>query len=282
MPGDHAAPGAHIPPPGHHGPSFGSTLGQSFAGGLGGGIGGGIGNSMFNGGYGRYGADGPGYGAAGGEGGYGGGPGGAGDYGAGDYGDSGGNSYDVAHQLSRISSAVRDAGQGDGGVGDLGPTDNPLDAVSGLDIPGLPEMLQPMQEAMDWFAGNPGAIEAYAERWRRVAELARAAGDQFGGTVRKHTMEWTGPTAEVYRSHAQNQHTGLAGLAEAAECIVAIVEAGVAVAGTARAQIREAAAGCANDIVDRIPAWNAVLAADPTGGMNEVMADASAIVAGWA
>ncbi|KAA2258114.1 hypothetical protein F0L68_24370 [Solihabitans fulvus] len=300
---------------GGQGGGFGQSFGQGLGSGLGGSIGQNLGDRMFgNNGYGQggYGAggygqqpaqqNGGGYGDSG-QGGYGGG--GYGDPGqgaGGGYSDSGqggnagsgqsagsGSGYEIAGQLAGVNSAVAGGdwvdpqlGVMDNGIAALGSVANPLDALDGLQVPGLPQMLQPMHEAMSWFAGDPSAVAQYVELWRQVAKLARDSCDQLHGTLTAHLGDWQGAAADNYRTQAQGQHGDLSGLAEAAECIATIVESAGKLAGSARAQIQQAAAGCVNDIVNRIPAWNANLVADPTGGMNAVMADASGIVANWA
>ncbi|TCO56012.1 hypothetical protein [Actinocrispum wychmicini] len=195
--------------------------------------------------------------------------------------------YVIAAQLADISAAVRDgdwvhpdAGMAVNGVGRLGAAPDPVEVLSRAGIPGLVEQLAPMREAQQWFAGDPAAVADYVQRWRRVAELARQAGAGLDGTARKHTMEWRGPAAEGYRRHATGQHGGLAALAEAADCIVSIVESAGDMAGTARASIQAAVAGCVNDLIGRLPAYYAVLNAD-SGALADVLADSAAVIARW-
>nr|WP_042194764.1 hypothetical protein [Kibdelosporangium sp. MJ126-NF4]CEL21538.1 hypothetical protein [Kibdelosporangium sp. MJ126-NF4]CTQ95895.1 hypothetical protein [Kibdelosporangium sp. MJ126-NF4] len=195
--------------------------------------------------------------------------------------------YVIAAQLADIAVAVRsgdwvhpDAGMAANGVGRLGAAPDPIEVLSAAGIPGLVEQLAPMREAQQWFAGDPVAVADYVQRWRRVAELARQAGADLDGTARKHTMEWRGPAAEGYQRHATDQHGSLAALAEAAECIVSIVESAGSMAGTARASIQTAIAGCVNELIDRLPVYYAALNAD-SGALGDVLADSAAVIARW-
>ncbi|MFE2752236.1 WXG100 family type VII secretion target [Actinosynnema sp. NPDC059335] len=194
-----------------------------------------------------------------------------------------------ADELHRINESVRrndwvgpDTVVVPGGTSALGPAPDPVDVLSNTGIPGLLDQLQPMREAQRWFAGDPGAVTAYVEKWQRVADLAREAGDGFDTSVRRNTTDWAGEAGTLYRENAATHQDDLDTLVEAAEAIVALVTAAGDLAGSSRAHIQESVTQCVDDIVNRLPDYYNVLNSGHPVALNHVLADAAAIVAGWA
>ncbi|GAB3459643.1 WXG100 family type VII secretion target [Actinophytocola sediminis] len=194
-----------------------------------------------------------------------------------------------ADELHEINESVR---RGDwahpesvvvsGGVMALGSAPDPVEALSGTNIPGLVEQLQPLREAQKWFAGDSGAVTQYVENWQRVAELARTAGEQFETSVRTHTAQWAGDAGAQYQASATSQQDELMVVAKAAESIVALVTAAGDLAGSSRAHIQESATHCVHDIINRLPDYYNVLSSGHPASLNYVLADVAAIVDGWA
>ncbi|MFD0524468.1 hypothetical protein [Paractinoplanes durhamensis] len=54
------------------------------------------------------------------------------------------------------------------------------------------EHVKPLSEALDWLAGDPGAIAGHAQTWRNVAASVRAESDQLVRAVRFDLAEWQG------------------------------------------------------------------------------------------
>ena len=194
-----------------------------------------------------------------------------------------------ADELHEINESVR---RGDwvhpdsvvvpGGTTALGPAPDPVEALLDTGIPGLVDRLAPFREAQRWFAGDPGAVSAYAEKWLRVAALAQEASDQFGSTVRTHTAEWSGDAGDQYRQHAVTQQDDLDVLIKAAEAIAVLVTSAGDMAGSSRAHIQESVTTCVNDIIERLPDYYTVLNGGHPAALNFVLADVSAIVDAWA
>jgi hypothetical protein len=194
-----------------------------------------------------------------------------------------------ADELHEINESVR---RGDwahpdsvvvpGGTTALGPAPDPVEALMDTNIPGLVQRLAPLREAQRWFAGDPGAVTDYTEKWLRVAALAQEAGEQFGSTVRTHTAEWSGAAGDQYRQQAATQQDDLDMLIKAAEAIVALVTSAGDMAGSSRAHIQESVTRCVTDRIDRLPDYNTVLNGGHPAALNYVLADVSAIVDAWA
>jgi hypothetical protein len=169
-----------------------------------------------------------------------------------------------------------------GGLAALGPASDPVEALSTTNIPGLIERLAPLHEAQQWFAGDPAAVTEYAEKWCRVADLARQASDLYGSSLREHTPEWAGDAADLYRKKADTQQDDLEVLIRGAESIIALVTVAGDMAGSARAHIQESVTHCVNDIITRLPNYYTVLNSGHPAALNHVLADVAAIVDGWA
>lgn len=169
-----------------------------------------------------------------------------------------------------------------GGAMALGPAPDPVEALSGTNIPGLLEQLQPLREAQRWFAGDPGAISQYAENWQRVADLAQEASTRFASSVATNTATWAGGAGDTYREKAATQQDDLDMVVKAAEAIVALVTAAGDMAGSTRAHIQESVTHCVNDLVNRLPDYYNVLNSGHPAALNTVLADVAAIVDGWA
>lgn len=169
-----------------------------------------------------------------------------------------------------------------GGAVALGPAPDPVEALSNTNIPGLLEQLQPLREAQQWFAGDPGAISQYAENWQRVADLAQEASTRFASSVATNTAAWAGDAGDTYREKATTQQDDLDMVVKAAEAIVALVTAAGDMAGSTRAHIQESVTHCVNDLVNRLPDYYNVLNSGHPAALNTVLADVAAIVDGWA
>ena len=194
-----------------------------------------------------------------------------------------------ADELHEVNESVR---RGDwvhpnsvlvpGATSALGPAEDPVDALAGVGIPGLVDLLAPLREAQQWYAGDPAPISAYAENWLRVAQLAREAGEQFGTSVRTDTAEWAGEAGDRYRETAVTQQDDLDVLTRAAESIHLLVTSAGDMAGSSRAHIQDSVTRCVNDIINRLPDYYVVLNSGHPAALNHVLADAAAVVDSWA
>jgi hypothetical protein len=188
----------------------------------------------------------------------------------------------IKESVQRNDWAQPDSAVVPGGTSALGPAPDPVDALSNTDIPGLLDQLRPLREAQQWFSGDPAAVTEYAEKWQRVADLAREAGNCFHISVRRHTADWGGEAGDQYRENAVTQQDDLDLVVEAAESIVALVTAAGDMAGSSRAQIQESVTHCVNDIITRLPDYYNVLNSGHPAALNHVLADVAAVVDGWA
>ncbi|MFE2752220.1 WXG100 family type VII secretion target [Actinosynnema sp. NPDC059335] len=195
-----------------------------------------------------------------------------------------------ADELHEINESVRrndwahpDSVVLPGGTAALGDAPDPVDALSNTGIPGLLDQLQPLRDAQRWFAGDPAAVTGYVEKWQRVAELAREAGDAFDASLRRHTAHWTGDAGARYREEATTiQQDYLDVVVRAAESIVALVTAAGDMTGSSRAEIQESVRLCVNDVINRLPDYYNVLNSGHPAALNHVLADVAAIVDSWA
>src|SRR3954462_8260343 len=79
---------------------------------------------------------------------------------------------------------------------------DPLGALAAWGVAWLMEHVKPLSDALDWLAGDPDQITAYAQTWRNTAGAASAAATSLSDAVSRDLAGWTGPAADAYRAHA--------------------------------------------------------------------------------
>ena len=82
----------------------------------------------------------------------------------------------LAQDIEDLSSAIRSGSWAEGGLAGLGTgldalgtIANPVDALLSSGVAWLMEHVHVLTEALNQFAGNPEAIQAYAAHWRQQA-----------------------------------------------------------------------------------------------------------------
>src|SRR3954471_19145020 len=110
----------------------------------------------------------------------------------------------LAEDIELIAHGVQNKSWVDGTLGVVGTgldalVSDPLGALLQYGIAWLIEHVKPLSEALDWLAGDPGAIAGHAQTWRNVAERVRAESDELARAVRFDLTEWEGAAADAYR-----------------------------------------------------------------------------------
>ena len=101
---------------------------------------------------------------------------------------------------------------------------NPIAALVAHGMSWLIEHVQPLQDALDWVAGDPDQITAYSATWKNVSQAVSEAAQDFQNAVDKDTAHWTGPAADAYRGHAHDKVAALRAASTAASTISNTVE----------------------------------------------------------
>lgn len=119
----------------------------------------------------------------------------------------------------------------EGGMGALGTgadvaamATNPIATLISAGLGWLIEHVQPLQDALDWVAGDPAQISAYAKTWQNVSQSVSETVQQFTSTVDQGSAAWTGQAGDAYRQHAHDKIATLQAASTAAHTISTTVE----------------------------------------------------------
>jgi uncharacterized protein YukE len=174
----------------------------------------------------------------------------------------------LAEQLSQSTRELNEAtwAEGDLSIKDgalevLGAILNPANALLSAGVSWLIEHIEPLREAVDQLAGDPAAINAYADAWQAVATKLHSAQERFGEIIGPDTQSWTGEAADAYRTSAREQQGGLAAVAATAEAVAAAVRSAGTVIGSVRDMVREIIVECVSTILSRLPIWLGLVSA---------------------
>ncbi|MCA1191117.1 hypothetical protein [Saccharopolyspora sp. 6V] len=126
---------------------------------------------------------------------------------------------------------------------------DPVGTLLSYGVAWLIEHIQPLQEALDWFAGDPDGVQAYSEQWQQVATSVGAAATQYRDSVRADTAHWTGAAGDAYRRHAAERATALTGAGELAGTISSVVGTMGMVVSFVRDFVRDLVADCISRLI---------------------------------
>src|SRR4051794_33447477 len=137
----------------------------------------------------------------------------------------------LAEDIELIARGVQDKSWVDGTLGVIGAgldglalVSDPVGALLQYGIAWLIEHVKPLSEALDWLAGDPGAIAGHAQTWRNVAGSVRAESDELVRAVRFDLTEWQGAASDAYRSWADQRDQSLQALVKASDTMALITE----------------------------------------------------------
>ena len=173
-----------------------------------------------------------------------------------------------------------------GGVGTsleaLGTLVDPLGSVASWGVAWLIEHVGPLSSALEWLAGDPDQIAAYALTWRNVAGHAQAQASGLREAVWHDVPDWAGPSAEAYRDHAVAALGALLGLGQAANGIGTLVEGAGLLVSLVREMVRDLIADFVAVLAVRLPLWLAQEGLTFGLATPVVVAQVSALAAKWA
>lgn len=194
----------------------------------------------------------------------------------------------LAQDVEQLSSAITGGHWVEGGVAGLstsldalGAIANPVDALLSAGVAWLMEHVEVLRHALDQFAGDPGAISAYAEHFRRQGQAASSAADELRRYVEVDTAAWHGDAADAYRAQARQQHDGVLASAASATAVGDAVEASGQIVAAVRMLVRDLIAQCVAEIIEHLPVWLATEGCSLGIGTPLVIADAVALIAKW-
>jgi uncharacterized protein YukE len=189
-----------------------------------------------------------------------------------------------AEDIELIAAAVRNDSWIEGSIGAAGAgldalamVSDPAGALAQYGVAWLIEHVRPLSEALDQLAGDPVAIAAQAQTWRRVAERLQSEADELAHDVRFDLSEWEGAAAVAYRHWALDQDRVLQALSRAAGTMAQITESAGLLIATVRMTVRDAIA----TVVSRLTVYAGELIA--TAGLVTplVVEQVSTLIASW-
>ena len=82
-----------------------------------------------------------------------------------------------------------------------------LDPLVSWGVAWLMEHVKPLSDALDWLAGDPDQITAYAGTWANVSKAVAAAGVELADLVRTEVASWGGDAGDAYRAGPTPRNT---------------------------------------------------------------------------
>ena len=190
----------------------------------------------------------------------------------------------IAEDIELIAQGVRNGSWIDGTLGTVGAgldalalVSDPVGALLQYGIAWLIEHVQPLSEALDWLAGDPGQIAAHTQTWRNVAANLRDEADQLARAVRWDIGDWTGSAADAYRGWAQQRGQNLQAVAKASDTMALMTEGAGLLIGTVRLMVRDAVA----TVVSRLIVYAGELVASAGLATPLVIEQVATLCASW-
>ncbi|WP_406688619.1 hypothetical protein REH65_19665 [Saccharopolyspora sp. ID03-671] len=126
---------------------------------------------------------------------------------------------------------------------------DPIGTLLSYGLSWLIEHVQPLKEALDWFAGDPDGVAAYGKTWENVSKAVEEAASQYEDAVKADTADWTGAAGDAYRRTAAEKGEALAGAAKLAGTISSVVTVMGEVVAFVREFVRDLVADCISRLI---------------------------------
>ncbi|CCF66145.1 RHS repeat-associated core domain-containing protein [Nocardia cyriacigeorgica] len=130
---------------------------------------------------------------------------------------------------------------------------DPIGTLAGFGVSFLIEHVQPLSDALDWVAGDPDQITAYAKTWENVATQVSSAVDTHKQAVEADIANWSGASASAYRARAAETSDALAAASAAATAASQAIEMAGGIVAAVRMTVRDIVA----QAVGRLAVWAA-------------------------
>ncbi|MGK5738069.1 hypothetical protein [Micromonospora sp. URMC 103] len=159
---------------------------------------------------------------------------------------------------------------------------DPIGSVVSWGVAWLIEHVKPLSDALDWLAGDPDQITAYAQTWHNVSRHVAGQVTALSEAVRTELATWTGPASEAYRRYSEQHVRHLTGLADSAGLIGTVVEGAGLVVALVRELVRDLIADFVSVLAVRLWEWLAEAGLTLGAATPWVAAQVSSLVAKWA
>lgn len=183
----------------------------------------------------------------------------------------------LTQSMSTLGDAISSGNWSEVGAGEvldvLGAITNPVESLASVGVDWLMENVEPLREALDMLAGDPAAIQGYADQWREQAEKVAASATDLGEYVKRDTATWTGEAGDAYRKQAAEQADGVGAAGMAAESVARAVETAGQVCAAVRMIVKELIAEFVAKVLMRLPIWLGEISASCGLALPLVIAD---------
>ncbi|MFC0003501.1 WXG100-like domain-containing protein [Micromonospora siamensis] len=191
----------------------------------------------------------------------------------------------ICEDIELIAQGVRDGswidtslGVVSAGLDALAFVSDPVGALLQYGVAWLIEHVKPLSEALDWLAGDPAQITAYAQTWRNTSAALREEAAELARAVRADVAGWGGAAGAAYRSWSGEQQQAVTSLAAGADAMAAITEGAAGLVAAVRLLVRDAIATC----VSRLIVYAGELVATVGLATPLVVEQVTTLVASWA
>ncbi|HYN94885.1 MAG TPA: WXG100 family type VII secretion target [Pilimelia sp.] len=132
---------------------------------------------------------------------------------------------------------------------------DPVGSVVSWGVGWLLEHVKPLSDALDWLAGDPDQISAFAQTWRNVAANCSAVAGDLQAAVSAEVAGWGGGSGAAYRAHAAEQLRAVEAVGRAAGGVGALVEGAGLLVALVRELVRDLIADFVSVLAVRLPMW---------------------------
>lgn len=195
----------------------------------------------------------------------------------------------LAEDVDLLVSAFRSGSWIDGTIGGfaagmdaLAVVVDPLGQLVSWGVAWLIEHVKPLSDALDWLAGDPDQVTAYAATWTNVAAAMRSSAEDLGAAVDVDLAGWLGGAATAYRVHAGQHQQAFATLGGGAEAMATITIGTGLVVALVRELVRDLIADFVSVLAVRLWEWLAIAGGTLGAASPWVVAQVSTLAAKWA
>ena len=194
----------------------------------------------------------------------------------------------LVEDAAEITHGIQNDSWVDGSLGGVGASldmlslaVDPLGTLVSWGVAWLMEHVKPLEDALDWLAGNADEVASHAGTWANVAAFTAQARQDYADRLRTEVTGWFRASGDAYREHAGLQMQVLEGLSKAAEGISSAVEGEGLLVALVRGIVRDLIADFVGTLAARLPQWLAAEGLTLGLATPVVIGQVAALVAKW-
>ncbi|WP_433347858.1 hypothetical protein [Micromonospora sp. CA-111912] len=195
----------------------------------------------------------------------------------------------LAEDVDLLVEAFRSGSWIDGTIGGfaagldtLAVVVDPLGQLVSWGVAWLIEHLKPLSDALDWLAGDPDQLTAYAATWSNITAALRSSAADLDTAVASELAGWWGEAGTAYRTHAGRHREALSTMGAGAEAMAIVTTGTGLVVALVRELVRDLIADFVSVLAVRLWEWLAIAGGTLGVGTPWVVAQVSTLAARWA